>query len=93
MTKTRQQTVTPADPMTKLVNPQLAQAALNSTDRCGDFKAYVRLNPNAAQPAGYRPIPYYGADFYVASIPCDRFEAIIADANVLSIELREYVTH
>ena len=97
MTKTKQAPQAPVpcvqtDPMTKLVNPQLAQAALNGADRFGDFKAYVRLRAAATQPAGYQPIPCYGADIYAASIPCAQFERIVADANVLSVELREYVT-
>ncbi len=62
----------------KIVNPEFAMAVLHGYEPHGEFKAYVRMADQS--------------DDVLVSIRCDQIEKIVDDSNVLSVELREYVS-
>ncbi len=81
-------------PLDKIVNPGLAYAALNNVTPRGDFKVYVKiaqenLRTSARMKAARKA---YAPGLFTMRIPCSEIPALAADANVISIELREHIT-
>ena len=76
----------------KIVNPDLAQAALRGTIRHGEFRAYVRLAKPEKKSPYMEVLGSHSPGLIKARIRCDEINQAAEDNNVVSIELREYIS-
>jgi hypothetical protein len=76
----------------KIVNPDMARAALRNAEPHGEFKAFVRLAKPEDHPSYMRSIELHSAGLVKARIPCNKIAFVAADTNVISIELREHIS-
>ena len=76
----------------KIVNPELALGPLRDDKPHGEFKAIVHLAKPDKHPSYMKIIGLYSPGFLKARIPCSQMNRIAADANVLSVELREHIS-
>ena len=76
----------------KIVNPDLAVVALHGNEMHGEFKAFVRLAKPEKRPCGMRVMEIHSGDLLNVRIRCDQIEHVVGNKNVLSVELREYVS-
>ena len=77
--------------MKKIVNPNLALAALNKACPYGEFKAFVKVEKSRPHPAYLKEAKTCAPGVVKARIACDQIETAIANSNVISIELREHI--
>ncbi|MER2519861.1 MAG: hypothetical protein ABTQ34_04130 [Bdellovibrionales bacterium] len=75
----------------KILNPNLALAALASATPHGEFKAYVRLAKSGRYPASLKSTRVCANGLIKGRIACSQIRALAADSNVVSIELREHI--
>lgn len=75
----------------KILNPNLALAALASATPHGEFKAYVRLAKSGRYPASLKSTRVCAPGLVKGRIACAQIRALAADSNVVSIELREHI--
>jgi hypothetical protein len=78
--------------LNKIVNPDLARAALHGVEPYGEFKAYVRLAKPDRRPSYMKVMGLYAPDIFRARIRCDQIKNLAGDTNVISVELREHIT-
>jgi hypothetical protein len=76
----------------KIVNPELARAAMHSVEPHGEFKAYVRLAAPEQRPSYMKFMELYSPGIFKAFIPCAQIENVADDSNVLSVELCEHIS-
>lgn len=76
----------------KIVNPDLARAALHGVAPYGEFMAYVRLAKPEEHPTYMSIEALCAPDLIKARIPCDQMDNLAEDTNVLSVELREHIS-
>jgi hypothetical protein len=81
-----------ATSLEKIVNPNLALAALNTVEPYGDFIALVKMaKPRQHPPTCLKSARLYAPNLWKALIPCDQIDDLVADTNVISVELRERI--
>ena len=77
----------------KIVNPDLAHAAMRTAEPYGEFKAYVRLaKPELFPTYMSKVVALNSPGLFKACISCDQIEHAADDNNVISIELREHIS-
>jgi hypothetical protein len=76
----------------KVINPDLAMVPFHGTEPYGEFKAIVRLARPENRPSAMKVMEIYSANLLNVRIRCDQIKCVIEDVNVLSVELREYVS-
>jgi hypothetical protein len=81
-----------ATSLEKIVNPNLALAALNSAEPYGEFIALVKMAQSKPYPTCLKAARLYAPDLWKAMIPCDQIDDLVADTNVISVELREHIS-
>ena len=77
--------------MEKIVNPNLALAALNCLEPYGEFKALIKTVTETELPSCFKSVEFYAPGLLKPYIPCSQIERAAADTNVISIELREHI--
>ena len=77
--------------MGKIVNPNLALAAMHPVEPYGEFIALVKMAESKPHPSCLKAAQLYAPDLWKALIPCDQIDDLVADTNVISIELREHI--
>ena len=85
-------TYTSATKLEKIINPNLTVAALNCAEPFGEFKALVKYTKAEPYPDYLTAVEFYAPDVLKAHIPCSKIEHANADANIISIEIREHIT-
>jgi hypothetical protein len=76
----------------KIVNPDFALTAMHGYEPHGEFKAFVRIAEPDQRPANMKVMEIHSSDMLKVRIRCDQIEQVIDDSNILSVELREYVS-
>jgi hypothetical protein len=76
----------------KIINPDLARAALHSAERFGEFQIIVRFARPEKHPSYMKVTGEHSAGHMKALIPCDQIDRLEDDRNVLSVELRQYIS-
>ncbi|HUY69178.1 MAG TPA: hypothetical protein VMV79_07745 [Alphaproteobacteria bacterium] len=76
----------------KIVNPDLARAALRGVESFGEFRIIVRLAQPERTPPYMTVTGVHSPGHMKARIPCDQIARLDKDTNVLSVELREHVS-
>jgi len=84
--------LTDQETVQKIVNPELARGPMRGDKPHGEFKAIVHLASPDKHPPYMKILGLYSPGFLKARIPCSQINRISADANVLSVELREHVS-
>jgi hypothetical protein len=78
--------------LNKVINPDLARAALHSAETFGEFQIIVRFAKPEKYPSYMTVTGLHSPGHMKARIPCDQIGRLENDHNVLSVELSEYIS-
>jgi len=75
----------------KIVNPAMAAAPLSKVNPFGEFKALIKFAEPKRSHSSLTSIKMISPNVIQAHFPCDQTQNLVADKNVISIEIREHI--
>jgi hypothetical protein len=76
----------------KIVNPDLAYKALHAAQTFGEFGVIIKFQQPNKVPRHIKVTGQHSPGHFHGRISCSKIESVIGDRNILSVELREYIT-